>query len=49
MKDILIGIFTGLLLAIFLFAMITETDAKTTTATTCVISENEAGRYLNFL
>ena len=45
MKDIFIGIFTGLLLTIFVFAMITEADAKTTTNTGLMGEDDQARIY----
>lgn len=49
MKDIFIGIFTGLLLTIFVFAMITEADAKTTTNTGLMGEDDQARIYSNRL
>ena len=43
MKDILIGVFTGLLLTVFIFAMVTEADAKATTGIMSI--DEEEGRY----
>jgi len=49
MKDIFIGIFTGLLLTIFVFAMITEADAKTNTNTGLMGEDDQARIYSNRL
>lgn len=49
MKDIFIGIFTGLLLTIFVFAMITEADAKTTPNTGLMGEDDQARIYSNRL